>query len=143
MGLPNGSGQVSHPRDFGTSPHATLFRWRAKTQFDANPSNGAVVEMYWATFDEASAGVPVSPDGNVPSGDKTYNVSAEQRRNLQFIGSVSVDLASSGVPFVTSGLTQLYSRYGALVWVNNGGAALSAQSGVHEFVLVPVPDEIQ
>lgn len=144
MSVPDGSGRVSHPRDFGSGAHATFFRWRARTVAASSPSaTGNTVEMFWATFDETSVGVPLYVDGNLGSGDKLYSLPEERKRNLQYIGAITADVGSSGTPFISSGLTQVFNRYGMLVWFNHFGATLSASSGDHEFVLTPVPSEIE
>jgi hypothetical protein len=141
--LPIGSGQISQYYDFGSASHPTLFRWRATTQFDVAPTAGSVIEYYWATFDILTSGVPQQVDANLSPGDKMFGIVDAQKRNLQFVGGISVDLPASGYPYVNSGMTQIMTRYAALVMFNGANEAITGVSGVNMFTLTATPDEVE
>lgn len=140
MTLPTGSGRISHPRDLGESPRCSLYRWRATTQASGAPTTGNTVDIYWASFDRVTNGVPQMVDGAMASGDLLF-APTSSIYNLQWLGSIVI--SASGETYQSSGLCQLYPRYGSVVWINRSNATLTPTSGVHEFTLIPTPDEIQ
>ncbi len=137
-GLPNGSGQKSDVYDLGGGPRVNLFEWRAKTVVGGGaPTLGATVEMYLVTSDDGTLF-----DANLASGNLLTS-NAEKRRNLQYLGAIQVDQAATGLPFITSGLTQIYARYACVAWWNLTGQSLSATQGDNLFQLTPVPDQVE
>ena len=135
--LPNGSGQISHPRDFGNNSRSSLFVWRGRSRCGGNPTLRSTIDIYTCSSEDA-----VYFDGNMPSGDYSFS-NTEKRANFEYIDSLSVDTASSGEYLVGGGEIRLSARYNRIVWINNTGVQLSTGSGDHEFVLIPKPDEIQ
>lgn len=137
-GLANGQGMKSDVLDLGGGVRNNLFEWRARTAVVGTPTLGGTVEFYLATSDDNS-----NWDGNLGSG--SYPVTnADKRRNLQYLGSVSVDdMAGTGTPYITSGFCQTYARYISLLWFNFAGSTLSGNMSDHLFQLTPVPDQIE
>lgn len=136
-GLPNGSGWKSDVYDLGPGVRNNLFEWRAKTAAVSLATPGTGFEWYLATSDDN-----VLWDANLGSGNRVV-LEPEKRLNLQAVGSCRADSASSGVPFVSSGLVSVYARYVAVVGFNMLGSDLTQTAGDHLFQLTPVPDEIQ
>lgn len=136
QGLPNGSGWISNSKDLGVFPHSSLFKWKAETFCSGVPSLNGTLEMYFATSPDNT-----TFDGNLSANDSMLG-NTEVKKNLHWIGSIGVDVAATGVKFITSGLTEAYERYVALVWFNHTGAGLGGTPN-HTFVLTPIPDEIQ
>lgn len=149
--LPPGSGWQSDPYDFSSSAHATLFRWRAKASCQGLPLQYDTVDFYWASFDTAndisSSGTKniwFPADGALSSGNQYVTDATDKRRNTQYLGSVTIEnAAASGQIFGTSGLAQLYGRYGALMVFNNTAASLGSGVDAVAFNLTAWPDEIQ
>jgi hypothetical protein len=146
-GLANGSGYLSDPRDMSDFPHATLFRWRGKTKCDTAPTLNSSVELYWMGFDDpaeltAATGLLFGPDANLGSGNQALG-DPNRKKNLQWLGAITVDRAQSGVPFTNSGLCHLFGRYGSVVCWNQSGGKLSTAADATAFSLTPAPDEIE
>jgi hypothetical protein len=138
-GLLNGSGWQSGIIDLG-SVRNSLFNWRAKARPSPNapsPTLGGTVELYLYTSGDAGF-----YDANLPSGNQVVT-NLDKRRNLQYVGALSVDTAASGVPCMASGLVQAYARYVGVVWFNLTGTTLSSTQGDNLMELRPVPDQIE
>jgi hypothetical protein len=147
-GILSGSGYRSDVRDLGLWPHATMFRWRAKTSCQLAPTARGSLQFFWSSFDNpadlaSTTGVAMWMDGNIPSGAGPITNPTECTQNMQYIGSISMEASVSGRLFVSSGLTQLYGRYGQLVVFNNTGTQLNTATDQTGFTLTPSPDEIQ
>lgn len=138
LSLPNNSGAISVPRDFGNNSHATIFRWKAKTKCTTEGYLGGHLDLYWSTSD-----TPSGPfDGNMASGDSKFT-NTNANRNFQWIGAIQVDNSGVAGPYVTSGLTKIYGRFAALAVINKTGDTLSGTAADHSFTLTPIPDEVQ
>lgn len=137
-GLPNGSGQKSDVFNLGSGPRNNLFEWRAKTVVNGTlPTLGATVEIYLVTSDDGTLF-----DGNLASGNFMIGA-VDKRRNLQYLGAIQVDQASSGTPFITSGFMQTYAEYACVAWWNMTGGSLSTTQGDNIFQITAVPDQIE
>lgn len=139
-GLGPGSGSKSDVLDLGAGPRPSLFEWRARaTVGTGTPTIGGTVELYLCTSDDG-----LNWDGNLGSGTAVITA-AGKRRNLQYIGAVSIDEfgSGSGTRYINSGLCQVYARHLSVVWFNFTGIALSSTQSDQLFQLTPVPDQIQ
>lgn len=134
----NNAGRISAQYDLGAAPKSRLYRWRAKTACQATPTVGNIIRIYLVCADDAT-----DLDGNAGVSDAAYNTE-NLTRNLQWIGNFNIDVAGTGAQKASSlGAIEIVSRYVSVVWWNASGATLSATAGDHQFVLIPVPDEIQ
>lgn len=134
----NGAGHISAQYDVGVAPKPRLFRWRAKTALAATPTLGNLIRVYLSCADDTS-----DLDGNASTSDAAYNTQ-DKLRNLQQIGNIIIDVAGTGAQKGSSlGSIEIASRYVSVVWWNAGGSALSSTASDHQFVLIPLPDEIQ
>ena len=131
--LPPASGRVSNLYDLGPGPRTSLFEWRAVTQLSAGSGNtGQTIEQYIACSNDGNL-----IDGMVPKTD-SYITNPDQRRNLSYLGGVTIDGNST---LITSGLTQIFSRYVSVSWWNSTSNNLGPSG--HMLILTPVPDELQ
>lgn len=140
--LGNNDGAISDPRDFGdVMSRTTLFKWKGQFKCGTEGYQGACIDLYWATSNSSVDG-EILLDGNIPSGN-AISISQDRRRNLSYIGSISVDNSGITGPYISSGLTRVFSRYAALVVYNQSADSLSATEGDNYFIVTPVADEIQ
>lgn len=134
--LAAGAGRQGDFYDFGVGARAAVFAWRFWCKFNTTPVVGEAVNIYIKTSDGTS---PDNDDGVADAA-----VSAENKlRNLQPIGTLQVDEASTTPVFAKSGLVYLPQRYVAPVIWNRTADALSSTAADHGFSLTPVPAEIQ
>lgn len=142
--LPNNSGHMSDPRDFGSSSHAANFKWRSKSVLNSAPSNpSGTIEMYWSSFEEISGETPINVDGNLSSGVNSI-VDDDVRHSLHWIGTMhNSGRNQSNNQMNSSGHCFIPARYGSIVWFNYTGVALTGTAADHEFQLYPFPDEVQ
>jgi len=133
-----GAGRQSARYDLGTADRARRYAWRAFVKFATTPVVGEVVRVYLKTSDGTN---PDNDDGTTDAA-----VSAEDKlRNLELIGNIVVDEASTTPTFVASSneALELNHRYVSVVFWNDTADALSGTAADHGFDLIPVPDEIQ
>lgn len=132
----NGAGRISAQYDRGSGSKPAVYEWRAKTKAAAGLTAGTILSIYLSTSDGTVQ------DGNLGTSDAGVS-SAAKLNNLQRVGSISADSTSSGEPQYASGFVTIVARYVSVVWFNSFGQALTNTAGDHEFILTPVPDEIQ
>lgn len=130
--LPPGSGHLSAQYDLGPGPRTTLFEWRQVSQIIPSGTIGNSVESHIV------CGNGVFTDGNFSGGDQVV-ANPDGRRNIHYLGATEID-ASGNAMLVTSGLTQIYSRYTQVMFWNNTTQNLASGSML---ILTPVPDELQ
>jgi hypothetical protein len=123
--LPN-NGIASDVIDLGIGPRTTRFFWQA-AGIPGSSTGFGNVEAYVVEVD--SVVTPTIGQFNTPN----------SRNNLQHLGTVYCN-TPSGVPFISSGRTEIFGRYVYVVWWNNTNVPLG--SGNY-FVLRPIPREIQ
>lgn len=128
-----GAGRQSAQHDFGASARALLYNWRAFIQFATAPVVGETLDIYIKTADAGNTHL----DNDDGTGDAA--LSAEDKlRNLQYIGSITVDEASLTPEFSASGTVPIYSRFINIVFFNDTADALSSTAAEHGFILDPV-----
>ena len=130
------AGRVSARHDLGAAARSEWYEWRAKTKFATAPVLGEIIEIYLATSDGTIE------DGNVGTADAAL-ATGDKRKNLHLIGIIIVDKADVTEPMHASGLCRIDARYISAAWWNATADALSATAGDHEFILTPVPPEVQ
>lgn len=130
------AGRLSARHDLGSAARARRYEWRARTKLAAAATVGRAIEIYLCTSDGTIA------DGNQGTSDAAFSA-ADKRRNLKFLGVIEIDKNDANEVFHASGLCEIDARYLSVVWWNDSGQALSGTAGDHEFILTPVPDEVQ
>lgn len=133
-GVANAAGRVSAQRDLGAAPRPYLFRWSCEVQWQATPTQGAVLELYVAGAPDTDA---TQIDGDVGSTDAALG-DVDMRRNLKFIGAVVSENAAASEVCVASGIFEHYSRYISIVGYNAGGSSINATDSNFRFDLQPV-----
>ncbi len=135
--LAAGAGRVGARHDYGTGSTAGDFSWRFTCQFDTTPVVGETVDIYLATSDGTEE------DGQVGTADAA--LSAEDKlKNLHYLGSLIVDVATVDIDFTVSGITFIPTRYVSPVIFNNTtDDNLQATNDTGEFTLTGIPFEGQ
>lgn len=131
-----GSGRVSARHDLGASSVSRLYEWRATFQMGTAGVVGETIDIYLSTSDGTN------PDGEEGTADAALS-STNKLKNMQYIGSVSVDTTSTNTDITSSGFCEINSRYFSVVVHNNTADALKTDTAVHGVKLTPVPDEVQ
>lgn len=139
--ISSGVGRISAQWDRGSGSKPRRYKWYAKTKAAAalSVTSAKSLEIYLAT---ARDGANTVVSGNQGTTDAAF-ASGDKRNNLQRVGFVLADSTSNGEVQIGSGEVLISDRYISVVWWNNFGQALTNTAGDHEFVLVPIPDEIQ
>lgn len=135
----NGAGRLSTRYDRGATSKPTLYRWVCRFKTAAAAAIGRTLRLYAITA-EASTGSTYT-DGAFSESDQAVS-SEDLYRNGIAVGIVQCDQATVG-PFVASGLVELRGRYVQIGFFNDSAQAMSATATDFEFVLIPVPDDIQ
>lgn len=138
-GVSNGAGQVSAQYDLGADPRPYRFSWSCEVQWQATPTQGAVLELYIAG---APDGDSTQIDGDIGASDAALG-DVDMRRNLKFIGVVVSENAAASEKCVASGVFEHVDRYLSLVVYNGGGATINATDSNFRFDLTPMFDEVQ
>jgi hypothetical protein len=129
------AGRISAQWDRGAGSLPALFEWRAKTKVSSAAAIGTRLEIYLVTSDGTII------DGNLGTSDAAF-ADGNKRANLRTLGSIPCDSTTDTVQ-MSSGIVEIRSRYISVVWWNQFGQVLTNVAGDHEFILTPVPDEIQ
>lgn len=130
------AGRISARWDRGAGSKAGRYKWRAKTKAGAALAVGAQLEIFLATSDGTIV------DGNQGTSDAVFSA-GDKRRNLQPVGVIEADSTTNGEVQHASGIVWIFDRYISVVWWNALGQTLTNTAGDHEFILTPIPDEIQ
>lgn len=135
-GLTDGNGRISVQHDLGATAHSGMYAWVCFTQWQATPTKNETLDLYLA-----EAGNTTDIAGDVGTADIALPL-LDQLSNLRHIGEVNVETAAT-TKMVSSGIVEIRHRYISLVVVNNGGATLHGTDANSNFLLYPVPDEVQ
>ncbi len=134
--LAAGAGRVGAQKDFGAGSTADEFTWRFTGQFETQPVVGETIDIYLSTSDGTEE------DGQVGVADAA--LSAEDKlKNLVFLGSLVVDVATVDIDFTVSGVCRIPTRYVCPVIFNNTADNLQATNDTGEFTLTAIPPESQ
>jgi hypothetical protein len=130
----NAAGRVSAQIDWGAEPRPGIYEWWCECQWQATPTQGAVLELYVAAApDDDSTKI----DGDVGATDAALG-DVDMRRNLIPIGSVVSENAAASEACRASGRFEFTSRYMSLVGYNAGGASINATDSNFKFYIRPV-----
>ena len=126
------AGRQGALHDFGASARSPIFTWRAYVKMTTTPVVGETIDIYWKTSDGTH------PDNDDGTGD--IAVSAEDKlKNLQYLGSIIIDEASTTPEFVAHGSLLHEPRHGCPVFWNSTADAISATAADSGFTATPVP----
>ncbi len=133
-GVGNGAGRVSAQIDWGAVPRPGRYQWSCECQWQATPTQGAVLELYVAS---APDGDSTQIDGDVGATDAALG-DVDMRRNLRAIGAVVSENAAASEVCVASGEFNSSARYMSIVGYNAGGASINATDTNFVFIIQPV-----
>lgn len=129
--LASDAGRQSAEHDRGTGDLDMLYEWRAWCKFATAPVVGETVDIYLKTSDGTH-------DDN-DDGATDAALSAEDKlKNLQYMGSITVDEASATPEFSASGTVSITARYIQVVVENSTADALSSTAADHGVSLTPI-----
>jgi len=132
--LADGAGRMGDEHDFG-AVFAQRVRVAAEFDFNAAPTAGEVMEIFWSSSHDGT-----DYDGECTGGDAVYN-SEEDAKRLHFVG---VLVASNDTdPQRASWVFFLPARYGLPVVFNQSGQVLTAVGADQILTVTPLIDEIQ
>lgn len=133
-GVANAAGRVSAQIDWGAAPRPAVYEWSCEVQWQATPTQGAVLELYVASAPDADSS---QIDGDVGTSDAALG-DVDMRRNLQYIGCVVSENAAASEVCVASGRFTFTPRYMTIVGYNAGGATTNATDSAFRFNIVQV-----
>lgn len=134
QGVANGAGRVSAQKDWGAAPRPDWYEWSCEVQWQATPTQGALLELYVAGAPDADS---TQIDGDIGASDAAL-ADIDMRRNLKFIGSVVSENAAASEICVASGRFQFTQRYMSIVGYNAAGATINATAGNFRVDIVPI-----
>lgn len=132
--LTTSNGRVSAQIDLGAAPRPYMYKWSCECQWQATPTQGAVLELYKAG---APDGDSTQIDGDVGASDAALG-DVDMRRNLEYFGRVVSENAAASEACVASGMFNHYDRYLTLVAYNAAGATINATDTNFVFILQPI-----
>lgn len=133
-GVANAAGRVSAQKDLGAAPRPGLYRWSCEVQWQATPTQGAVLEIYAAGAPDADS---TQIDGDVGTTDAALG-DVDMRRNLRYLGCVVSENAAASEKCVASGVFEWTMRYISIVIYNGGGSSINATDSNFRFDLTPI-----
>lgn len=138
-GLTNAAGRVSAQKDWGAAPRPYIYEWSCEVQFQATPTQ-------YATFDIYVSEAP-DDDSTQITGDEGTSDAAlgdvDSLRNMNYIGSVTVENAAASEKNVASGTFESTARYHSYVVYNGTGATVNATDSAFRLDIVPKYRQIQ
>lgn len=133
------TGRIGARGDLGAWPRAVAWRWYLQSKWAATPTADETLDFYAAFWDNDTG--PASAWAQVASTDSA--LTATQRKNLKYIGSVVVESAAVG-PFSAGGVMLMPARYFSPV-IYNASAAKALTSVANDTFLriTPIYPEAQ
>ena len=125
------TGRVGAQKDWGAGAQPDEYLWRLTVQFETAPVVGQTVDCYISTSDGTR------PDGEVGVADAALSA-ADKVKNLLYVGSLVVDVATVDIDFTASGTCRIPTRYCCPVIFNNTADNLQATNDTGEFTLTPI-----
>lgn len=138
-GVSNGAGRVSAQFDLGAVPRASRIKWSCEVQWQATPTQGAVLELYVAGAPDHDS---TQIDGDIGATDAALG-DVDMRRNLRPIGCVVSENAAASEKCVASGWFEWPFRYISFVGYNAAGATINATDSNFRFDFVVFYDQGQ
>ncbi len=121
--------RVSARHDLGAGPTPRLFQFRATFQMDTTPVLGESVDLYTSESDGTLE------DGDVGTADAA--LSTDILPNLQYIGSVIIQVATATVDQRASRVFAITSRYFSLIVHNATADSLENTANVNTITVTP------
>lgn len=134
--LASDQGYSSAQKTLASGARACEYEWRGKIVLSSPGTVGQNVQIFLATSDGTNVDGAVNTSGASIT-DKNL------LRNLQYIGSLTVDQTGSNITLVSSGLCYIYSRYFQVVVWNGTDTSFSGTASDHVFTFTPSPFESQ
>jgi len=135
-GLAAAGVRVGAQHDLGSGSRSEWYEWRAVIDgFDSAPVPGEHVDFYIATSDGTLH------DGDIGTADAAGAV--DDLPNFKRLGIVTVQTVTEADELVASGIVRIVARYVSPVVHNNTVDDLLSTADVHQFILTPIPPEIQ
>jgi hypothetical protein len=131
-GVATAAGQVSAQFDLGAVPRPYMIKWSCEVQFQATPTQGAVLELYAAAAPDHDS---TQIDGDIGASDAALG-DVDMRRNLHMIGVVVSENAAASEKCVASGWFDWPFRYISFVGYNASGATTNATDSNFRFDFV-------
>ena len=132
--LADGNGRMGEEHDF-TATFPARARLELLVDFNAAPTAGNVVDVYWSSSDDGT-----NYDGECTGADAAYNTEADMRR-LHYVGSLAA--SNDTDPQRASWVFFLPARYGLPVVSNQSGQVLTATGTDQVVTVTPLVDQIQ
>lgn len=136
--IADGAGRASAKVTLGT-PWSREFAVDACLEFATAPTEGSIVEFYWAASPSSTAANGNS--GALTGSDEAYTPAVGKDGQFQYIGTLSIRNNVLNIGHV--GTFTPTSQYGMLVLVNRTGTALATTADETHIVMTPVIDEVQ
>jgi len=133
-GVTTANGRVSAQIDWGAAPRPDWYEWSCEVQWQATPTQGAVLELYVAGAPDADS---TQIDGDIGASDAALG-DVDMRRNLKYIGGVTSENAAASEICVASGTFQHTQRYMSIVGYNAAGATINATDSNFRFNIIPI-----
>jgi len=131
-----GGVRVGARGDLGAAARSEWYEWRMLIDgFDTAPVVGENVDIYIATSDGTVE------DGEVGTADA--DGATTDLPNLTFLRSATVQTTTAGNNLQVSGIVRIVARYVSPVIHNNTADKLLSTADAHQFLLTPVPPEVQ
>lgn len=128
------TGRIGAQGDLGAWPRAAAWRWYMEAQWVATPTADETLDLYAAFWDNDTG--PAKPWAQVSASDSA--LTATQRKNLKYIGSIVVESAAVG-PFSAGGVFLAPARYISPAIYNASAAKALAAVGTFPFLLRLTP----
>ena len=133
--LASGAGQYSARYTRSGNSHAGLYKWLLNFSLTGTNIVGATVEVYWGESDGTYA------DGGL--GTTTAALATDKRKNLHLAGLAIVDQTTTNVVMTASGFFWTPSHNITMAVWNATTLNFQTSTSLHQFYVIPVPDEIQ
>jgi len=131
--LATGDGRMGDGHDF-TATFPELVRIELLLDFNAAPTAGLVVDVYWSSSIDGT-----NYDGECTGADAAYNAEPDMMR-LHYVGSLAA--SNDTDPQRASWLFRLPARYGLPVVSNQSGQALTAVGTDQVLTVTPLIGDI-
>jgi len=130
-----GGRQSAKSASLGSTEHTPAYRVDACIEFALAPTDGDVVDFYWAPSPSATAGT--GNGGGVTGSDSAYTDTAGTLGQLQYIGSLVCQNTTTNIGYV--GNIVPVQEYGTLVVINNADQAFAGAGAMDETHITLTP----
>lgn len=139
--IATGVGRQSAIHDLGEGAIAQAYDWRAFAQFAETPIVGQTIDYFLKTAGSSLAST-THPDNSLGTTEGTIT-DINRLKNLHYLGSIIVDVATINIEMVASGRIILPWRAFQVVMWNATADLITNDVDENGFFMSPVPPEIQ